>query len=45
MYISGGRKNGKIKFALEDDIYLIDRLTLIWIFLLLHYSVLETWQK
>ena len=27
MYISGGRKNGKIKFALEDDIYLIDRLT------------------
>jgi hypothetical protein len=27
MYISGGRKNGKIKFALDDDIYLIERLT------------------
>ena len=29
MYISGGRKNSKIKFALEDEIFLIERLSYI----------------
>ena len=28
MYISGGRKNNKIKFAIDDKIYLIDRLSI-----------------